>query len=242
MSQAPLFADPDPPLVEGVDLRLGDCGEMEIEAGSVGLVHADPAWLYQNNSGREGSKTAEMHYDCLRIPDIVAHLDASYDAACDDCYLLCWATYPTQREWFEAEVDAFRSGAFRWEYVSGGSWVKQMVEHDGAIRELEVGIGYHWRGDAEALMLYRKGNPKPRRMVRNARVQPKSDRHSEKPADWLGDLVEAFSDPGDVVLDLYAGHAPLALPVVRSGRRYIGIEKDPTRHKAALGLLAQGRM
>ena len=240
MSQPPLFKDPIPPGLDGIDLRLGDCYNVlrTLEHGSVGLVHADPAWVYRNDTGKHGK--ARDHYECLRLPDITEHLDMAYDVAVDDCYLLCWATYPTQREWFEEEIAAHLEGAFRWEYVSGGAWVKQMEEHNGAVRELEPGIGFHWRGDAEALMLYRKGKPKPRRMVRNGRVQPPTLRHSEKPAEWLAELVAAFSDPGDIVLDLYAGHAPLALPAVQQGRRYLGIEIDAKRHAAALGLIAQG--
>ena len=43
------------------------------------------------------------------------------------------------------------------------------------------------------------------------------------------ELVEDFTDPGELVLDTHAGSAVIGVACIRLGRRYIGIERD-TKH------------
>ena len=52
--------------------------------------------------------------------------------------------------------------------------------------------------------------------------------------EWL----RAWTDPGDLVVDVFAGLAPLARACLAEGRRYVGAEIDPVRHASALGRLA----
>ena len=58
--------------------------------------------------------------------------------------------------------------------------------------------------------------------------------HSEKPLDWLRAIVRAWTSPGDLVLDLYAGLAPMARACLLEGRRYVGAEVDPERHRKGM--------
>ena len=44
--------------------------------------------------------------------------------------------------------------------------------------------------------------------------------------------------PGDLVLDLFAGMAPVARACARTGRRYVGAEIDPERYRQAVNRLA----
>lgn len=207
-----------------VDIRLADVLDVVATVKGAALVHADPPWQYRNE-GVNGA--ADGHYDTNAMAGIVAALDAAYDAAADDAYLLMWATFPMRDEWEEARIDAKRAGRFRWRYVSGGAWGKTG----------RPGAGFHWRGDAEELLLFAKGNPRPMPGVLSNFHASERTEHSEKPKGWLRECVEHFALPSGPVLDLWAGRAPLARVCAALGRAYVGAELDKQRHKAAVLLL-----
>lgn len=52
------------------------------------------------------------------------------------------------------------------------------------------------------------------------------DHPCPKPLDLMLRLVELFTDPGDLVLDPFAGSGTTGVACLRLGRRFIGIEKD----------------
>ena len=55
-----------------------------------------------------------------------------------------------------------------------------------------------------------------------------NERHpTEKPLTAIMRLVEAFSKPGDLVLDPFVGSGTTAVAAKRLGRRYIGIDIEP---------------
>ncbi len=205
------------PAKPGIDLRCCDVAEILAESRGARLVMADPPWVY-NNTGTEGAACQE--YDLIDEAAISVHLRAAYDCAADDAYLLCWCTWPKLAEWLTAGRD------IGWGYKSGGCWHKTSG----------LGVGFHWRGDTEPLLLYTKGSPRPVGCVRNGYGSPRQA-HSEKPAEWLSALVEAFTEPGDLVLDVYSGLAPMARACLATGRRYLGAEIDPERHQMAMARL-----
>jgi hypothetical protein len=102
-------------------------------------------------------------------------------------------------------------------------------------------MGFHFRGDSEPLLLYRKGAPKPLDGARSNLWLAARGEHSEKPRLALDALVKMGCPPGGLVLDLYAGAtASLAVVCRRLGRGYVGAEIDPERHREAMLRLAQG--
>ena len=216
-----LFAAPVAPEPDGIRLVLGSAADACALVSGAALVHADPPWSYDHAAVR-GSASAE--YDCIGIDEIAAHLDAAWDAAGSDCYLVCWCTWPKLAEWLAA------SSAMRWRYVTGGSWHKTC----------RLGIGFHVRGDSEFILIYVKGKPRPRVAMSNAYASARG-KHSEKPVPFLRRIVDALARPDGPVLDLYAGLAPLARACRDAGREYVGIEIDPQRRADALALLAQHR-
>lgn len=246
-SQLQLLAPPRPPEPPaGVRLLCDDVTAAIRLAHGCGLVHADPPWQY--SAGVPGNGKQGDHYGGLPVADIAAHVDQAFEVAADDCYLVLWCTWPFLEKW------TAQHAAIRWRYATGGSWTKYTLDQAGALDRGGLGIGYNWRGESEPILLYAKGKPRPRTLIRNAHVDTFAGdrafenalnpiqgraRHSEKPLAYLCEMLEAFSDPGDQVLDLYAGLAPLARAAVRTGRRYIGAEIDPERRAAALSLLAQ---
>jgi site-specific DNA-methyltransferase (adenine-specific) len=49
---------------------------------------------------------------------------------------------------------------------------------------------------------------------------------TQKPLPLLLELVELFTDPGDLVLDPFCGSGTTGVACLRLGRRFVGIEKD----------------
>ena len=217
-----------PPPCPGIDLRCCDVTALltSLQPSDVRaqLVVADPPWQYHD--GVPGHGRQEDYYDGLPMVTIMEHLALAATVAASDSYLALWTTWPML-----APVMQGMAGG-PWEYVSGGSWHK-----DG-----QVGIGYHWRGVSEPLLLWRKGRPHADRgyILKNGHASY-AQRHSEKPVEWARGHIRAWVPPGGLMLDLYAGYAPYARAAKLEGRDYIGAEIDPERHAAALTALAQVR-
>jgi hypothetical protein len=236
MTQIPLLEAPAPALPQGIDLRCMNFLDLVPDIQGARLVFADPPWSYSNSGDK--TRSAASHYSCLPMAEIVDHLRIAHDyTAADDAYLVLWATFPLLSEWMSVATE----GAIGWRYVTGGAWAKT-----GA-----PGAGFHWRGNAEPVLIYRRGKPKPTstRLLRSVHVSEqhrwRGDRrygealsHSEKPIGWQANMIDVWSSPGDLVLDVYAGLGTVARACLKSGRRYAGAEIDPDRHRQAIDRIA----
>lgn len=56
----------------------------------------------------------------------------------------------------------------------------------------------------------------------------RNEHPTQKPLDLMLELVADFTDPGDIVLDPFAGSGTTGVACLRLGRRFVGIEQDPT--------------
>ena len=210
---------------------VGGADEVLPTIRGAAMVHADPPWSYF--TAPTAGQNAGDHYDTITKQTIAAHVAALYACGTDDAHLVLWSTWPKLAEWMAA------SAAMPWAYVSGGAWAKVG----------RMGIGFHWRGDSEPVLLYRKGAPKAREAISNTRVDEMTadqigafasvrGKHSEKPIDFLRAMVRAFCPEDGLVLDLYAGRSPLGVACVLENRPYIGIEIDPERAEIARANIA----
>lgn len=64
--------------------------------------------------------------------------------------------------------------------------------------------------------------------------KPDEDHQTPKPLALMMELVELFTDPGDLILDPFCGSGTTIVAAVRLGRRAIGIERDPKHVKLAI--------
>ena len=232
MSAPTLFGVLTPRTPDGIDLRCCDVREMLASVRGARLVVADPPWQYAREAGVANPETHDI-YDGMSEGDIADVLDLAHDSAADDARLACWATWPKLREW-----QAAGEAGPRWRYVTGGAWTKAAPTYEGGARMVQPGVGYHWRGQTEPVMVYAKGaTGRCRTLLLNGHVSPPTD-HSEKPIGWMREWIRAWTDPGDLVVDVFAGLAPLARACWSEGRRYVGAEIDPERHALAMQRLA----
>jgi len=76
------------------------------------------------------------------------------------------------------------------------------------------------------------------------RALDKTAHPSQKPVELMGYLVQTHSDEGSTILDPYMGSGTTGIACIRTGRKFIGIEKDPEHYATALNRiqkeLAQG--
>jgi DNA modification methylase len=87
----------------------------------------------------------------------------------------------------------------------------------------------------------KRWNAGGRRGVYRAYVNPPIRTHehtTEKPLDLMLALVADFTDPGEVILDPFCGSGTTGVAAIRLGRRFIGIEKDPTYAQLARDRIA----
>ena len=68
-----------------------------------------------------------------------------------------------------------------------------------------------------------------------ARFDPGGKIHpTQKPLDLMRGLVSDFTDPGELILDPFAGSGTTAVACKRLGRRFLGYEINPSYHAAAV--------
>lgn len=198
----------------------------------VDLVHVDGPWTYDNGSGRDVGELSingaqSRRYGGLSVEAIAADLVAAYRVAKPDAYALAWVTWPFLMPFAFELGRLYHAGKLPWEPLSGGAWGKLGGP----------GIGFHWRGKSEPVLLFRKGRPKPHRDDTENLWLTRRDEHSEKPLEALVAMTTTFSPPGGMVLDLYSGLAPLARVCASHRRRYLGIEASASRNADALRAL-----
>lgn len=65
---------------------------------------------------------------------------------------------------------------------------------------------------------------------------------TQKPVALMEDLIRDFSDPGETILDPFAGSGTTGVAALRLGRRFMGFEKDPAYFDMAVKRLAGERV
>jgi hypothetical protein len=223
---------PRPALPAVVDLRLEGAFTMiaSLDTASASLVVADPPW--DQYGQRPGTVAPDGVYPLLRPDEIGALLSAAVRVLRPGGRLLLWTCWPLL---VEALAQPHRPPwlavkGLRW--ATGGAWSK----------EGPPGCGYHWRGASEPLLVAVRAGAapgRPRCMVRSSYTSA-PEAHSMKPVEWQRRLIKAYTDPGDLVVDLFAGLGSVALATLGAGegRRYVGAELDPGRHLEAVDRVA----
>jgi site-specific DNA-methyltransferase (adenine-specific) len=118
----------------------------------------------------------------------------------------------------------------------GGSWHVWDKRAYSTIEDSYANVEFIWasvKAKSEIIEHLWKG-------VQQASEKGKPKYHvSQKPVRVLRHLIERFTKPGDLILDPFMGSGTTGVACLKTGRRFIGIEIDPTYHAIAERRLAE---
>jgi N6-adenosine-specific RNA methylase IME4 len=146
------------------------------------VIYVDPPWTFATYSRKGKGRSAEAHYDCMSLAEIMALPVA--DWAADDAILLLWATDPL----LDKALDVVRAWGFAYKTV-GFYWVKANAGGRGFF----TGLGFWTRANPEQCLLATRGHPKRKSAdVKKLVVAPRRA-HSRKPDEMYG-LIERLAE------------------------------------------------
>jgi site-specific DNA-methyltransferase (adenine-specific) len=199
----------------------GDCIKVlkDLPNNSVDLVITDPPYLvnYRSQDGRsfnnENPKEADWLWPAFReiyrvlMPDSLCI--SFYGFTMLEKFILAWK---------EAGFKPAEQIIFKKEYFSSVGQVSRI--HEGAY-------------------ILAKGQPSSPyiflpSVLRWGKYTGNKYHPTQKPVSIIKPLIEAFSKPGDIVLDPFSGSGTTALAASECGRKYIGIELDINYHILSL--------
>jgi site-specific DNA-methyltransferase (adenine-specific) len=200
----------------------GDCLSIlpQIATGSVDFILTDPPYIARYKA-RDG-KTVRNDDNAVWLAPSFAEM---FRVLRNDSCAISFYGWPKIDLFFDAWKKAgFRIGGhivFRKQYASKSAFLQ-------------------YRHEAAYLLL--KGNPpfpaSPLPDVMDWTYSGNQHHPTQKSVHILKPLIEAFTAPGELVLDPFAGSGSTCVAAERTGRQYIGIELDPIHHKTAAARLA----
>lgn len=201
----------------------GDCIEVlrGLPTNTIDLVVTDPPYLvnYQSSDGRVVPNDNNDRW--LRPAFVEVARVLKPDRFCVSFY-----------GWSKAERFLTAWKACGLYPVGHFVWVKPYVSRQSFTRMCH-----------EQAYLLAKGRPLPPRHVPEDvlswRYSGNRFHPTQKPVEAIVPLIEAYSQPGDVVLDPFAGSGTTAIAARRQGRRFILIEKHWPYYQAACKQIGQ---
>jgi len=237
---------------EHVTLWHGDCIDVLADVSPVEHVITDPPYSAHVHGATRSSRMVSASdrggrygADTRRNVDLgFAHLDPTVRAECAGHFarlasrwVLVFSDVESTRDWRD---DMASHGL---DYVRTGAWVK-------------VGCTPQFSGDRPAVgfeaitVMHSKGrkrwNGGGGRGVWSHPIVLDRGRNgarlhtTQKPLSLMGELVGLFTDPGDVILDPFAGSGTTLVAAKQAGRKAIGVELDERYCEAAARRLSQG--
>jgi site-specific DNA-methyltransferase (adenine-specific) len=212
---------------ELVTLYHGDCREINLpRPDEVAMVLTDPPYGVSERTDRKskgrGSMTASFDF-----PPV--HGD---DEPFDPTWLLAYPRVVLFGANYYADRLPISSSWIVWDKLDGLSTKKRDIGFDdNADCELAwTNLG----GPARLVRLRWKGMLKGDDRD-SGRVHP-----TQKPTGLMSQIINAWTKPGDLILDPYMGSGPVGVAAKQLGRRAIGIEIDESYCEIAAKRLAQG--
>jgi len=211
-------------LAEGVTLYLGDCTQLMVDLEPVDHVIGDPPYEKEaHRSDRRVMRKDGLVAGALSFEQIGE--DNRVNVAREAVRLSQgWVIFFCQAEGVAPWRDALEAAGAK--YKAPMVWIKPdgMPQFNGQ----GPGMGFEsmvaawagagrssWNGGGRhGVFTFPKGEGVP------------NVHETQKPLRLMSSLVSLFTKPGDLVLDPYMGSATTGVACIKSGRRFIGIERD----------------
>lgn len=231
----------------------GDCRDIVqlLPPGSIDLTIMDPAYESLEWHRAKGTttrltnskKSSNQWFQTFPNEDYASLLQDLHDLHKPDTHCYIFGDSETEHVILSSYNPYFGSGRrvsqdppFRcgWKVWPPLTWVKtKRGQAPDEVEELEQeqirsGMGYHWRRAEERILFLEKGKRKLNNLgwpnVLLGSRAGKNDYPTEKPLSVLYKLVENSTQPGDVVLDLFAGSGNTGRAAVARGRKAILVD------------------
>lgn len=209
--------NPNPTIIGPCTLYCGDCLDIlpTLEAGSVDAVVTDPPYGTQELGGGYGRGHVTIEGDvgveviAMSSPHVVLAMK-------HNSLLLSFCGAKMRR----AAEDAWMLGGVT--FFGEIAWDKGMP-----------GLGYKIRYSHETALVFEKGEwPVPTKAMLSVLRHTQSaagrcGHPHEKPLPLMADLARWVTSEHGLILDPFMGSGTTGVACVQTGRRFIGIEKDP---------------
>jgi DNA modification methylase len=217
----------------------GDCLEImpTLENGSIDLILTDPPYGHNNNNGdlianREKALGRGEAGEARPIANDGPEANEIFKAALPEmrrllkpgccCCCCCSGGGPDPQFarwslWMD-EVFSFKQMVVWDKGPMGMGWHYRRSYETVLVGEVP-GAACKWYGDNRVENVIRPGMYGIRKIIPSA-----TDHPTPKPVELAEHFIRLHTEPGDLVLDPFAGHGWVAVACIRTGRRFIGIE------------------
>jgi len=218
-------------LSDDVAIYLGDCLDVLPTLEGVDHVISDPPYEDETHKANEkhsdsrsmrkdgGNEFKAFGFDGINqtradVAQVVVKVSAGW------AILFCLA------EGVRAWRDDLQAAKAKWDTVL--FWVKPDAapgfNGQGAARGAECAVTA-WCGTG-----YRSWNRGGKRGIymHNVNTNRQGEHPTEKPLPLMSELIGDFTQPGQLVCDPFMGSGTTGVACVKLGRRFVGIERDPT--------------
>jgi site-specific DNA-methyltransferase (adenine-specific) len=202
----------------------GDCVSVlpQLDPGSVNFILTDPPYVarYKSRDGRTVPNDDNFAW-------LKPAFTAMYRILKRDSFCVSFYGWPNAHRF----VEAYHAAGFH--VVGHFVFPKHYTSGKGRVRYQH-----------ECAYLLAKGRPPERAQLIGDVIPWRTYTHNrlhptQKPLAILTPLIEAFSDPGDLVLDPFTGSGSSLLAAKKLGRSWLGIELDARYHAIASERLVQ---
>lgn len=209
---------------EPVRVVEADCLEVlrELPDGSVGHVITDPPYAEKTHAGARAARPG-VSLTTVQLVTFESMGDAAFLHLCRESVRVARRWVLMTCDWRHAAV-AFCDGGVGPSVVRCGVWVKP----DAAPQFTGDRPGTGWES---VLILHRKGRKRWNGGGHHATwihgVERNNEHPTQKPLALVRKWVRDFTDPGEVILDPFAGSGTTGIAAIKEGRRAILVERDP---------------